>query len=579
MPAFFRRPAVLLLLGLCAIGLVVSLAGRLVSGPAGEPKRVDLASGAANQACPSFSPDGRRLAFSAKGASAQEPFHVFVRELPSGAPRQLTQADADDIGPAWSPDGATLAFVRVKEGHGRIMAMPAAGGAERQIAEFTARQDNNSRPAASLAWTPDGRSLVAVQSNADQPAFLVLLSVSNGASRRLTDPPAKTRGDSQPAVAPDGKTLAFVRSGDEEGSDIWLCDLSGQNLRRLTFDGRTIRGITWTEDGKDLVYSADRVGLRLWRISAYGGNSREVIGSGKDASSPAIAPKGHRLVFIQTPTVTTIWRGDLTASGPEAAGSPYIRGSGHERRPAWSPDGKKIADVSDESGPDEVYVQNADGTDRVQLTELNAHRIGQPRWSPDSRSLVFAAWPEDTPAVYVVPADHSSGPAHLRLPPGSHAPSWSHDGKSIYFANEGLIWKADKDGSHPQQLTRRGGSGEPEESADGKTVYYRNWRSIWRVPANGGEEEELVTPNNESWWISLEATPKGLYYVEYNPGQQVDVLVFYDFRTQKPARAFELKDLGVTPGSTYSISPDGRYILYPKTDRSAANLVMMEDFL
>lgn len=582
MRAFFRRPAVLLVLVLCAIGLVVSLAGRLVSGPASPPKRIDLTSSTDNEACPSFSPDGRRLAYSARGSAAADAFHIFLRDVPSGTPRQLTQGDANDTGPSWSPDGASLAFLRVSEGHAQAIVVPAVGGPERQIAEFDIHEEEHGQPTSSLAWTHDGHSLIAVQSGKDQPSYLARIEVADGSTRRLTNPPSKTPGDSTPAVAPNGRLVAFVRAADKEGGDIWLCDLSGANLRRVTFDGRPIRGIAWMPDSQQLIYSANRVDdWRLWRVSVFGGSSRDVLVGGKNASSPAIALKGDRLAFSQTPTAAAIWRGDLGATDPEASAALLIRSSGREHHAFWSPDGKRIADVSDRNGPDEIWVGDAEWNDSHQLTHMNARRIGPPRWSPDGRTILFVAWTEGGPQVYTIPADRPGTPLRLHLPltGRSPSPSWSRDGKSVYFvASQGLIWKAAADGSHPRQLTQRWGSGDPEEAADGKSVYYRNGRSIWRVPANGGEEQEAIVPDHDSWWITLQPMPKGIYYAEYYPTRHMDVTMFYDFRTQKSMEVFRLKDVEVTPDSTFSISPDGRYILYPKTDRSATNLALVENY-
>ena len=574
--AFFRRPAVLLVLALCSVGAVVTVVGRLASGPQAEQKRVALSSDSGANAYPAFPPDGKRVAYSERGAAKGEAFHVFVRALPGGAPLQLTNGEASDIGPAWSPDGAWLAFRRIAEGRTEYIAIPSDGGAERKVAEFDGAPADAAQPLPAVSWTRDGKSLAVVETGEKQLPAIALVSLGEGTVRRITKPPEGSEGDSTPAVSPDGNSLAFVRGTGPDGSDIYLCDLAGGNLRRLTFDDRAIHGIAWTPDGQDVVYAANRAsGWRLWRLPAYGGSPREIAMAGAQAHFPAIAPQGRRLAYTDSPSVSAIWRAALGA--PDSDERSLIRSFGRESAPAYSPDGRRIADVSDQTGADEIWVSDADGGNRVQLTSLKGPRVSRVRWSPDGRLLLFEARADRGAEVYTMPAAGGRPDKPHRVLLGGGA-SWSHDGKSVYFQLRGQIWKAGADGGSPRQLTTTMGSGAAEESVDGKWVYYRNRRTIWRVPAEGGAEEEVIVPEHDMLWVVIQPTKKGVYYLEFARSARAMLVSFYDFTTRRNEVAFRMKDADFFQAMSFSVSPDGKYILYPRVDQSQTNLMLVGNF-
>ena len=255
------------------------------------------------------------------------------------------------------------------------------------MAEFGPAADAG-QPQPAVSWTPDGKSLAVVQGGDKLPA-IVLVALDTGKVQPVTAPPDSSQGDSTPAVSPTGSSLAFVRNtgtaGNDGGADIWLCDLSGSGLRRLTFDDRGIRGIAWTRDGQDLIYSSNRAGgWHIWRIPAYGGSPKEYTLGGRQAYYPAVGR--NRLAFTDSPSVSAIWRVSLSGTpDSDADARPVVRSTAREVSPMYSPDGKKIADVSDQTGNDEVFLCDADGGNRVQVTSLAGPSLGRVRWSPDGK--------------------------------------------------------------------------------------------------------------------------------------------------------------------------------------------------
>jgi len=580
--AFTRRPAVLLALGLCLVGVLVSVLGRLVSGPPREPKRAPFTSEAGEHAWPAFSPDGKQAAYSTREAAANEAFHIFVRALAGGAPRQLTSGEGSDIGPAWSPDGSRLAFLRVDEDAQWIMTMPAAGGEPRRVFEFAAAADET-QPLPSASWTRDGKSLVVAGAQKGQPSALWLVAVDSGAAQQLTHPGAGTPGDFNPAVSPDGTNAAFVRgegSENREGRVVCIRNLPAGGMRRLTFDDHPIRGLAWTPDGRELVYASNRgTGWRLWRLTVSGGNPRDLLIAGNQAQFPAISRDG-RLLFTERSETSSIWRAELSAAGTASADAkerPLIRSQAREIAPAISPDGQRIADVSDRNFAPQIWVGNAGGSwERYQLaTPPGALRLGRLRWSPNGTQLMYECWSQHGLDTYRIEVKPHAQP--VRVLEGAGGASWSHDGKSIYYESQTRIWKAAPDGSGARTLTETRRGGAPEESEDGEYVYFRSRRSIWRVPSRGGQAEEAIVPENELAQPAFQLVKDGVYYLEWARAERGAVLEFYDFATKKSTARLTLKDADLS-GDAFRVSPDGKYVLYSKTDRNETNLILVDNF-
>jgi Tol biopolymer transport system component len=350
-----------------------------------------------------------------------------------------------------------------------------------------------------------------------------------------------------------------------------------------------VRGIAWTPDGSHLIYAGHRMGTwRLWRLPAAGGSPRDLEFARNGSQYPAVARAGGRLAYTDSPTVSAIWREGL---GGDSGGLSLIRSIGREAAPSWSPDGAKIADISDQTGNDEIWLSNAEGRHRTQLTRFNGRMDpGYPRWSPDGQSILFDARGSDVSEVDIVPA---AGGTPKRVLLNASAASWSNDGKTIYYQSRGQVWKAAADGSGARALTTQGG-GQPAESADGKFVYYGKFREIWRVPSEGGTEESAIQSEHGFIMGGGRVTAKGVYYVEWRQDRDMRVrrarggrggmpsfnsapvtVCFYDFNTRKSAPVFETE---VMDFSGIAISPDGKYILYPKVDQSETTLMLVEGF-
>jgi len=343
---------------------------------------------------------------------------------------------------------------------------------------------------------------------------------------------------------------------------------------RLTFERRDIHGLAWTADGKGLVFSSNGGGRReLWQIPAIvSGKPVRLTASGDDPRHLAISREGRHLVYSHQILDVNIWRIPITG---RRAGEPknFISSTRVDHHAQYSPDGKRIAFESDRSGNPEIWVCNADGSSPVQITSFRNAAAGSPRWSPDGRMIAFDGDAAGSWDIYTISASGGKPNRLTGSDTNEFRPSWSHDGKWIYYGTgQAQIWKKPAGGGPAIQVTKDGGS-VAFESVDGKDLYYTKERELWRIPVQGGTEVRVL---KSLVYNSFALTARGLYFLEGSESSDLNPrLKFLDPATQAVTL---ITAVPFPTRGEFAVSPDEKWILFGKVDRVASELMLVENF-
>lgn len=520
---------------------------------------------------PAFSPDGNEVAVRRVGRSPASS-GIFVIRVGGDEMRQLTHLPTDCC-PEFSPDGKSVAFSRLSEREFQIIVVPSNGGSERKVYSGPPRREYGE-----VAWSPDGRSLVFSGVSSRGTGSIFTLSLDTLESRQLTDPDVR-EVDWAPAYSPDGKYLAFLRSRNEGfGEDLFILTSEGDLRKVVSPPGRILGPPAWTADSHSIIYSsAAEGGPELWKVAVTGGRPTAIPEAGRNAWHPTVSRRGYRLAYQQMATMTSLWRIDLAKRNGQFARSMITRNDGKNEGPQLSPDGKRLAFMSDRSGSMEIWVSAADGSNPVQLSALG--KTGTPRWSPDSKWIAFDCSVRGHGAIYIVNADGGEPRPLVQGEFENLVPSWSHDGKWIYFASDRAhdwqVWKAPLDGG-PQERVTSGGGFAAWESSDGQYLYYAKTPfpnpDIWRVSVRGGPEGRIA-PIVPRMWATWALTQNGIYFVPES-NDNSPVVSFYDLGTQQVRHIVGLNSYPFW----LSVSNDTQTILVDQKDRDESNVIVVENF-
>jgi len=411
---------------------------------------------------PTWSPNDREITFSSRDRERDGP-----TDRREGTPglwavdadgRERLVLDAKQIGvpagAAWSPGGTQVAYTSAG-GHlglsGRAMS-----GSEEDVFPFRPSWISRTE----FIYTADGhikrRSLTGAASVIPFAATVSLQRSTYTIAHRALEPaePQKLTGIVNPVVSPDGRAIAFTAMGD-----LWVLPLGGQPVQ-ITNDAAVELDPAWSPDSAQLAFASDRSGhMDLWVRDLRTNLDTQLTDERGGVSGAAWSPDGNHIAYLvdhRMLTAITLQRDThhftFESSTPGELG-----------RPTWSADSSSIAvgslfPYSDRSreGLNQIVLYSSNANGRFSSVIYPGHSAGNrqdngPVWSPDGFRMAFVT----EGSLWIVPVDErggATGPPQAVATDQPESPSWEGDSRHIVYQTPRGLRRIVADGSLPDPI-------------------------------------------------------------------------------------------------------------------------------
>lgn len=482
-------------------------------------KKIDLptqsiTSGYERVEFPSISPDGTLVAYSAQRPSESDS-HLYIQTVNGSSPLALEVSQgATDTYPVWSPNGTSIAFLRMDEHGCTVHIVAATGGTSRPVT--SCYKDTLSY----FDWSPDGQYLItqaAAEGTNQEQQVLKTVRIADGYRQELEYAREAHSDDLSPHYSPDGRWIAF-RRGANPFSDIFVMNAGGKDVRRLTNIRAAIAGFAWTSNSQYIIFSSNyQNASRLYVLNVDTG-----IIAPTDLDNtffPSVGAKSNELAAVRDRSTINLSEYSLNATQhavtPLPSRSPS---SAFDNWPEYSVRENQLCFVSDRSGSWQLWLSKSDSDQATMLTEFNQDEmLSNPQWAPDDEHVLFISQSQRRSRLLSI--DIVSHQVHEMIPSGENirAASYAPDGKSLDIVSDRSgawqLWRFDP-GSGKYTLRQAEaviafGHGPNEE------IYYTldSMPGLYRTNGSRSElvSKEINAANRLAWQVSK----SGIFFIRF----------------------------------------------------------------
>ncbi|MGO2010638.1 MAG: winged helix-turn-helix domain-containing protein [Pseudoalteromonas sp.] len=513
---------------------------------------------------PTISKDNHYLAYSWRRLGSQRNLYLHDLLSPNKASIALTDNQAIEGRVVFSHDAQSIYYYQYQSsGECQLVEQVISSGKITKLAKCIESLSSD------LDITNQGDKLVFLgpRSSADngqQINNFAQLKIINLNDHSVTEVACQACNfyDESVAFSPTGEQLVVSRNLPTGHEELFILDIKTAKATQITNGFVDIRGVDWHPSKPMLVFSGIKQGQRhgyFYDLTTDKLTNADIEG----LSFPEFASDGS-LYFHQWQIDSALMR---VAIGDDVASSPFPIMSSHfsSRFSDYSEVTKQLAYTSNESGFTELWRASLDGTERVQLTQLEGS-IYNPVWSYDGRFIAFTLFKSGENGLYFYDTLQEQIKKVDTQLTYHGKPAWSHDNQSILISNGSNLFRIDlNNGQVTQALDSKAMYGYENTAGD---IIFANQENtqLWIKPAGSMKEQLLVDninlSNNFAWHFAQEdsTTTARIYY--FNVKADDYRLSYYDIDKQIHHDAIRLPERAFSRSSGLTYIADKHWLVF-----------------
>ncbi|HET7085888.1 MAG TPA: TIR domain-containing protein [Rhizomicrobium sp.] len=367
---------------------------------------------------PAFSPDGKILAYTSGLEGGQR--KIYVRNLSGGNGVKITNDSFDDASPTWSPDGARLAYVAIQPGqpcHFMIATIPA--GETREAGRCAAAESS------AISWQPGTSYIYSVERSGLKGDIIWRFDLDTGARQKIVQMKALRDVITSLHCSPDGKRLIYLLRGD----GIVVRDIAKASEE---MPGNIVSGNGWTIS---LGWTRDSATVLAAHSSGTGGS--EIVAHPLDGSpsyriyTTAMKVNHFAVADGVLALETDISRSNLARASVNPVNQPDIidPASGMTWSPSFAPDGTLLF-LSNRSGTNAIWMMKPGAAPSL-LLDGGSTSFNRAVFSPDGSKMAVIYRASTTSAIKIMTRAGATTASFDVPSEGLGMPSWTRDGKAV----------------------------------------------------------------------------------------------------------------------------------------------------